>query len=262
MFDFEDFQRTGGPVRLGLLLGGRGLEGLAALPTLVFLEREGLIPDVLVASGGAALLAGQWAAGVAPSEMLDRALVLGETDKLGHESKLAEVVLRNLSFNRLFDAGTANTPKAKGNGKVACKRLDALLDNWIGDADFLDGECDVVIEYRCEENQQLRDVTGGAISPAVRSAQSGDAFLPVQPALARGLSKLVGIAPKSLGASVGNGPVDRSCMPHGLLIEVDVPAMAPWTINAIPAVLAAGQEALDKNRQALLEMFGELAAAA
>ncbi|MGB0670573.1 MAG: hypothetical protein ACPGNT_03685 [Rhodospirillales bacterium] len=237
MFDFEDFQRTGGPVRSGLLMTGRGLEGLAALPLLAHLERENTPLHFVAGSGGAALVVGALAAGHSASALLELAHKLKpRVLKLDNPSAAWKGLFQNLHL--AFDV-------EPDRGAFAGMLRDEMVDAWVGRADFPRTKNPYLIVAPSSEGH-LDEWTDGAMSNAVFAALSTPATLPVQAGLKRGLTNLVGVAPASLGLKVGSGAVDRGNMPHGVLLPVDLPRAAPWDLGAVAGILAAGEKALNQ----------------
>ncbi|HLD49867.1 MAG TPA: patatin-like phospholipase family protein, partial [bacterium] len=138
---------------LGLALGSGAAYGLAHIGVIKALEREGIIPDVVVGSSIGALVGGLWAAGFSGQEMED---VAKSIDKRSGFFKL-------LGFR---DMSVAHQGFFKGN------QITRFLETYIGDKTFRDLKRPLKIIAADLFTSEEVILESGKVSEAIRASSS------------------------------------------------------------------------------------------
>lgn len=268
MMDFEDFQDGRFRPNLGLILGGRGFFGLAALPVARRLAEMGEPIDLIAAASGGVLPAAL--IGAAPSQKrLDALLVDLSREPLVRREILPETVLAGL-WRRT--GGLFGRPDPKPELPSLSQPLHDKLSPILGRRRIEGLATKVLFEARDDATGETVAVAKGRALPLLLGAMAdgrrlkpmgadgltlrehaGKSPLPVQAALKYGATTLIAVLPETEGvAGKARRGLDRGELPHGVTVEVALPArMSPWDSTAIPEILAAGEAAADQAESAI-----------
>ena len=93
-------------LRVGLVLGGGGARGAAHIGVLEVLERLRVPVDCVAGTSMGALVAGAWAAGIAPSQMRDELARANWPDMFQDNPEFAELSYRNKRLSQRFLPGS------------------------------------------------------------------------------------------------------------------------------------------------------------
>lgn len=266
MMDFAD--EAAGNVRPlnGLLLGGRGLFGLAALPVVDALKEAEFPMDVVTGTGGGAIVAGLIGLdlparkiGTLIQDLKSESLIRKTPDRETPVSRLAKLT------HGLFGK---TEPLIAGEIIPANDRLSDLLSKAFGRRHLDRLEKPIVFEACPEGSRRPLSIERGRIFELAMAALADDSIvnavtldgqtfmdaslrrpLAVQAALRLGARRLVGIAPKSAKLTCGTGAkasLDQGQMPDGVLVPVCLPrGMNPWDVSRLDDILDAGKKARD-----------------
>lgn len=227
--------------RIALVLGGGGARGAAHIGVLEVLERERIPVDCIVGTSMGGLVAGSYAAGLAPQAMRDKLGAADWTDMFLDVADFSQLSYRKKKVSRRYLAGTELGLTKRGMqikpGVVAGEKIK-LFFNQLVDADLGEREIQelalpvaiVATDIGTGERVVFRD---GSLTQAMRASMSVPGLMaPVE----HQNRKLVD------GGLVDNLPVDvaRELCKADRVIAVNVgsPLRPPESVGSLLSVTA------------------------